>query len=374
MRTRRVAPSFPVLDRPPAPELRRAPPHHLEAIDRVLAHRRDSPSRDRASQRRQPIGNFILPSDVDANGDLRGTVTSFPAHVLKLMCGYWKQHIPLDQLTPKAIKDSHRRPQSDISYARPTADGSFAFVTKELDDYAESLLVESEWRQGFPNLLRLIHYHSSRENKDQIVQGLQEHYEWMTSQPDFYTDFVLYLRYDIEIRKLVATMTNYVPKAVEINIFTDTEKQFVRDLARGVITNTDNTASTRPRSRSPSPRRGYRASNSRPQYGPRSPQRTYASKPRGFDSRGQSFRAASASTFCIVCGHTGHSSTACNTTSAPHLVFEKATNRWLAPGGGQFCYRWNNNSLSCKQCQRDHRCTLCGDRSHNARACARAAA
>lgn len=367
MRPARVG-RLPALARPLQPQ-HPARPHPLEAIDRVIA-----PAARRASPPRQGTGNFILPSDVDENGDLRSTVTSFPAQALKIMQNFWRQHIPLDQLTPKAIRDSQRRPHADISYARPNADGSFAFVTRELDDRAESLLIESDWRQGYPNFLRLVYYHCSRENKDRIVQGLQEHYDWMTSQPDFFSDFVLYLRYDIEIRKLVASMTNYVPKALEINIFTDTEKQYVRDLARGVLTSTNNSVTTRPRSRSPSPRRGYRPSSSRQPYVPRSPPRSYPYRTRGYDSRGQSFRAASASTFCIVCGHSGHSSTACNTTSAPFLVFEKATNRWLAPGGGQFCYRWNNNSLSCKQCTREHRCTLCRDKNHNARSCPRASA
>lgn len=367
MRPARVG-RLPALARPLQPQ-RPARPHPLEAIDRIIA-----PAARRASPPRQGTGNFILPSDVDENGDLRSTVTSFPAQALKIMQNFWRQHIPLDQLTPKAIHDSQRRPHADISYARPNADGSFAFVTRELDDRAESLLIESDWRQGYPNFLRLVYYHCSRENKDRIVQGLQEHYDWMTSQPDFFSDFVLYLRYDIEIRKLVASMTNYVPKALEINIFTDTEKQYVRDLARGVLTSTNNSVTTRPHSRSPSPRRGYRPSSSRQPYVPRSPPRSYPYRTRGYDSRGQSFRAASASTFCIVCGHSGHSSTACNTTSAPFLVFEKATNRWLAPGGGQFCYHRNNNSLSCKQCTREHRCTLCGDKNHNARSCPRASA
>lgn len=350
------------------------------AVPNLLPFARDArpapraPSPPRAlSPARAPQGNFILPSDVDANGDLLATVTAFPAQALRIMQGRWLQHLPLDSLTPGALRDAARRPHSDVTFAQSTADGRIAFVARELDERSELLLTESKWRQAYSPFLRLVHYHLARPQKDRIVRGLQEHFDWMVSQPDFYSDFVLYLRYDIAIRKLVATMENYIPKALEANIFTDLERHYLRDIARGVIS-TNNEPPIRPRSRSPSPRCNARPSSSRQSfYGPsRSPPRGYGSRPKGFDSRGQSFRQSSSVTFCIVCGNSGHSASACTTTRSPYLVLDKQTNRWLAPNGGQFCYRWNNNAHACKSCQRDHRCTLCGDSSHNARACSRA--
>lgn len=312
--------------------------------------------------------NFILPTDVDSEGNLLPTVTSFPAHALKIMHARWRQHLPLDCLTPDAIQASQRRPQADVAFARPNADGTFAFVTRDLDDEGEANMSESDMRQAYPNLLRLVHYHCARENRDRIVRGLQRHYEHMASQPDFFKDFKLYLRYDIEIRKLVASMTNYIPKEIEVHIFKETEKQYTRDLARNAIPSPRTKRSHRARSRSASPRRNARGSNSRSSYY----NGASSSRARPFEPRAHSFRANSASAFCIVCGQTGHASSACTTTNAPFLVLEKESNRWLAPGGGQFCYRWNNNSLACKQCHREHRCTLCGESGHNARACSRA--
>lgn len=318
--------------------------------------------------------NFILPTDVDAHGNLLSTVTSFPAHALKIMHGRWRQHLPLDCLTPDAIQAAHRRPQADVAFARPNADGTFAFVTSDLDDQGEANMSQTDMRQAYPNLLRLVHYHCARESRDRLVRGLQRHYEHMASQPDFFKDFVLYLRYDIEIRKLVASMTNYIPKDVDVHIFKETERQYTRDLARGIIPDPRGKQSQRPRSRSASPRCNARADSSRSSYnnGQRSP-RASSSRPRPFEPRAHSFRTNSASAFCIVCGRTGHASTACTTSNAPYLILEKESNRWLAPGGGQLCYRWNNSSLACKQCHREHRCTLCGDAAHNARACPRAA-
>lgn len=332
------------------------------------------PTRRPASPAPVAPGNYVLPTDLDENGDLLATVTSFPAQALKIMHNHWTQHLPMSALAPKALKEGNRHPHSDVTYAQSTADGRIAFVAPELDERAELTLTESEWRQAIPIYLRLVHYHCSRPQKDRIVRGLQAHFEWMMSQPDFYSDFLLYLRYDIAIRKFIATMQNYVPKAYEANIFMDLERPYVRELAKGVITSTDNVSQTRPRSRSPSPRRNGRPSSSRTSFQApsRSPYRASNSRAKGFDSRGQSFRQSSASTFCIVCGHTGHAANACSTTGNTYLVLDKPTNRWLAPGGGQLCYRWNNNSQACRSCTREHRCTLCGDRGHNARACPRA--
>lgn len=317
-------------------------------------------------------GNFVLPADLDDNGDLLATVTSFPAQALKIMHDRWRQHLPLTMFTPKALKDSSRRPFSDVTYAQSTADGRIAFVAPDIDDRAELGLTESEWRQAIPAYLRLVHYHCSRPNKDRIVRGLQAHFEWIMARPDFYSDFVLYLQYDITIRKFVASMENYIPKEYECNIFMDIEKKYTRDLARGRILSTDNMHQTRPRSRSPSPRRNARAGSSRLPFQSRSPPRSYGTRPRGFDSRGQSFRQPSTVIFCIVCGRTGHSASACSPSGRTYLLLDKETNRWLAPGGAQLCYRWNNNAQACKSCTRDHRCTLCGDKGHNARACPRA--
>lgn len=351
---------------------RRPPPNFMPPVllpstrAHVAAPRSPSP----ANQEDQ---NFILPSDVDADGNLLPTVTSFPAHAIKIMHNRWRQHLPLDTLTPSAIRAAQRRPQADVAFARPNADGTFAFVTRDLDDRGEYNMSESEVRQAYPNLLRLVHYHCSRSSRDRLVSGLQRHYAWMAAQPDYFSDFPLYLRYDIEIRKLIASMTNYVPKDYEVHIYKDIEKQYNRGLSRGRIPYPDGNSSTRPRSRSPSPRRANRGSYNRFSNGsgPRSPRPSTSSRPRPFESRGQSFRGSSDSAFCIVCGQKGHGSTSCTTTTAPFLVLEKSTNRWLAPGGAQFCYRWNSSSFSCKQCHREHRCTLCGESTHNARACAR---
>lgn len=358
-----------LVDTPPAHRLPRPFMAPLPSFNRALPALREASPPHNGDQ------NFILPTDVDAEGNLLPTVTSFPAHALKIMHSRWRQHLPLDSLTPDNIQAAQRRPQADVAFARPNADGTFAFVTRDLDDQGEANMSETDMRQAYPNLLRLVHYHCARENRDRLVAGLQRHYEYMASQPDFFKDFVLYLRYDIEIRKLVASMTNYVPKDIEVHIFRETERQYTRDLARGLIPSPRGKRSHRARSRSASPRRNARASSSRSSYynAPRSP-RASSSRGRPFEPRTQSFRANSASAFCIVCGQTGHSSTACTTTNAPFLVLEKESNRWLAPGGGQYCYRWNNNSLACKQCHREHKCTLCGDKNHNARACARATA
>lgn len=344
-------------------------------MDPLLGFPRAQPAPRRASPAAVGDQNFILPTDVDADGNLLPTVTSFPAHALKIMHARWRQHLPLDSLTPDAIAEAQRRPQADVAFARPNTDGTFAFVTRDLDAKGEANMSESDMRQAYPNLLRLVHYHCERENRDSLVKGLQRHYAYMASQPDFFKDFVLYLRYDIEIRKLVASMANYIPKDIEVHIFREAEKQYTRDLAKGLISSPRGRQAQRARSRSASPRRGSRSNNYRPSTygGTRSP-RAFSSRARPFEPRTHSFRSNSASAFCIVCGQKGHASTACSAPKAPFLVLDKETNRWLAPGGGQFCYRWNNSSLACKQCHREHRCTLCGDNGHNARACSRATA
>lgn len=161
--------------------------------------------------------NFILPSDVDENGHLVATVTTFPRNALKIMRD-WKEHLSLHLLTPDSIQEYNRRPSADIQYAQTSSNGSLTLVTKAPDNDAEYLLSETQWRRAIPTYLRLITHHCNRPNRMQIVHGLQQHFDRIMAMPDYYDEFLLYLRYDIQIRGLVATQ-KYVPTGWEPNIF-----------------------------------------------------------------------------------------------------------------------------------------------------------
>lgn len=318
-------------------------------------------------------GNFILPSDVDANGNLLATVTSFPRAALNIMKAPWSEHIPLQLLFPSTITSSIRKPKDS--------------APADSDDDDKLQISESQWRQAFPILQRLIYYHCPCPNKDAIVDGLNAHYETLTARPDFYSEFLLYMRYDMEIRKLTASNDDYIPKGWEPNIFDAIHARYLKDIARGLVSN--GRLVKRLRSRSPSPRRSHRypSSNPYPQasrpYDLNGPYRSFPSErpapyrpPYGAENRfppARSFQA-NESTFCIVCGHLGHSAFNCSTSRAPFLIQDRQSGKWLAPGGIQYCYRWNNNSGACRQCSRDHKCTLCGNRNHNARKCPKSSA
>lgn len=177
--------------------------------------------------------NFILPSDIDEEGHLLATVTTFPRHALKIMQD-WNEHLPLHILTPDNISEYNRRPTADIHYAQTTANGAFTLVTKAPDAEAEFLMTVVEWLRSYPTFLRLVQYHSTRSNKMKIVHGLQQHFDWIVAQPDFYDEFLLYLRYDIQIRNFVATQ-KYIPIGFEPNIFNATLRKYNSDFAKGKL-------------------------------------------------------------------------------------------------------------------------------------------
>lgn len=305
--------------------------------------------------------NFIRPTDVDENGHLLANITTFPRRALKIMQD-WKEHLPMHILTEYAIQEANRMPSSDIQYAQTSADGSLTLVTKGPNNRDEFKLTETDWRFAIPNYLRLITYHCTRDTRIDIVRGLQKHFAWISTQPDYYKDFLLYLRYDIKIRGFIAN-TKYVPTGYEPNIFNATREEYNRELARNlIVSNPGNlpgpsTSGSRGCSRSASPRRNLNS---------------FQSSSRG-NFRGRPFRPYSGSTtrvFCIACGQYGHASYACQSNKAPFLVKDKS-GRWLGPEGAQLCYKWNNDSSTCQGCNREHRCTLCGNQSHNARKCSR---
>lgn len=312
--------------------------------------------------------NFILPSDVDEHGHLLATVTTFPRIALKIMRD-WKEHLPLHMLTPDNIQEYNNHPASDVQYAQTAANGSFTLVTKAPDATDEFLLNETQWRRAIPNYLRLITHHCNRPNRLEIVHGLQQHFERIQAMPDFYDEFLLYLRYDIQIRGLVVTQ-NYVPSGWEPNIFKAAVRKYNTDISKGLI---KKDSGSRGRSRSRSPKRGsrnrrYRSRSPSPKQGHRS----YGSSSR-YEQRGRNFRPHSgqdARAFCIACGKSGHLGFKCTVTKAPYLVQDKM-GRWLGPDGAQLCYKWNTSSSSCSGCDREHRCTLCGQKGHNARICSR---
>lgn len=368
-----------------SPESTRTPRHRSliteppstapRALNPAIRRTPGTPSRTQGHASRAPTtpsahgnDNFILLSDVDENGHLLATITTFPRHALKVMED-WKEYLPLHILTPDSIAAYNRRPTADIHYAQTSANGSFALVTKAPDADAEFLMTIVEWLRAFPTFQRLVQYHCNRPNKMRIVHGLQQHFDWIVAQPDFYDDFLLYLRYDIQIRGFVATQ-GYIPSGFEPNIFNATLRKYNNDIARGLI---KLSSTSRRRSRSPSPRRNNRAHRSRScSPSPRRGQRSYPSSSR-FEARGRSFRPYSTSDakpFCITCGQYGHSGFTCTVTKAPFLVQDKL-GRWLAPDGTQLCYKWNGHTSNCSGCAREHRCTLCGQKSHNARKCAR---
>lgn len=364
-RHRSIIPEPPSADiRPHTPSLRRTPG---SATRTAVASNRDA-----IASPAHANDNFILPSDVDEDGHLLATITTFPRHALKVMED-WKEHLPLHILTPDNIAEYSRRPTADVHYAQTTSNGSFTLVTKAPDAEDEFKMKIVEWLRAYPTYLRLIQYHCKRSSKMRIVRGLQQHYDWIVSQPDFYDDFLLYLRYDIQIRGFVATQ-RYIPTGYEPNIFNSTLRKYNSDISKGLI---KPESGSRRRSRSPSPRRAYRSQRPRSRSpSPRRNYRSYASSSRN-DTRSRTFRPntayePTARTFCITCGQLGHSGLTCKVSKAPYLVQDKV-GRWLGPDGTQLCYKWNGNSANCTGCAREHRCTLCGQSGHNARKCSRAA-
>lgn len=144
-------------------------PHTRTHTCTASTRARSPPPTDR--NRVKKVNPFILPTNVDEHGHLLATVTTFPHNALKIIKD-WDEHLPLHILTPGYIRNYLKHPTQDVAYTQPTADGSLALVSKQLDNAAEYNLIESDWRQGFGTFLRLVAYHCTRPEKDEILEGL----------------------------------------------------------------------------------------------------------------------------------------------------------------------------------------------------------
>lgn len=111
-RHRSLIPEPPSADvRPITPSLRRTPG---SATRTAVASNRDT-----VASPAHANDNFILPTDVDEDGHLLATITTFPRHALKVMED-WKEHLPLHILTPDNIAEYSRRP----TVPKPNSDKS----------------------------------------------------------------------------------------------------------------------------------------------------------------------------------------------------------------------------------------------------------
>ena len=220
-----------------------------------------------------------------------------------------------------------------------------------------------EWHQAWQRLLKLIgQYHP-----EELILW-RTHYSSIMVKETRGEDWPLWLAYDTEVRRRSVT-TPLDPSKFQQRLFDDL---YIRYTGKKILSQLQSTSTVGPPTNNPSSSRFHPYQ--------RTPDNGYANRPRGdsFRSNGSNQKTSTSRCRCLFCGGLSHSPKTC---TANKLVNGRPL--WLAKpsspdiprtdkNGRQYCFGWNGKNGHCtfSQCAREHSCSLCGDRVHNAQSCA----
>lgn len=273
----------------------------------------------------------------------------------------WETHIPLTYLTDRFCA-SQPLSQSALADVLAVVDGQVTTKSKTLSPTGELNMTFDEWHQAWQRLLKLIdQYHP-----DELTLW-RTHYSSIMLKETRAEDWPLWLSYDTEVRRRSVT-TPLDPSQFQKRLFDDL---YIRYSSDRILTQVQSLAG--PSSST------HTAPSSRYQPYQRPADNGYPSRPRNDSFRPQPSSPSKHTSRCrcFLCGGLSHGPKNCASPTLvngrPLLLAKPATAD--APrtdrNGRQYCFGWNGKNGSCtfNQCVREHACSLCGDKSHNAQSC-----
>lgn len=273
-----------------------------------------------------------------------------------------KQYLPLSLFLASSVCDLFL---TTIPTHRLMHDGSKIHVINVDHFPDETKLDAAEWLEAWANYKRFLQQHAV----DAVFRRWDSHFNFLSSQADFRSNFPAILRFDIQYRR-------------EYNArpFLHDEIQFLRDFqaVKDTLLRED-LALWRKDLEGRTPSNSSAKSSRYEPYPASASGRTDS----GGDGSGKttSFPRGSGSTsssapICLICARTGHRYTECKESSSEQgkALFCKSVGRKLVSASSTstvICVQWNLGGA--KRCQRDHAdlhlCSFCGSRAHFA--CAR---
>ena len=265
----------------------------------------------------------------------------------------WEVHVPLTYLTDRFCS-SQPTAQSSLADFLAVVDGQVTTKSKSLSTVGELDMTFDEWHQAWQRLLKLIdQYHP-----DELALW-RTHYMSIMIKETRGEDWLLWLAYDTEVRRRSVT-SPLDPSQFQKKLFDDLYVRYTGQKILSQVQSSSGPSATT-----------HVASSSR--YQPY--QRT--------NDNGYSFRPSSSSKStpsrcrCLLCGGLSHSPKTCiaaTLVNGKPLLLPKSTTPDTPRtdrNGRQYCFGWNGKNGQCtfKQCVREHACSLCGDKSHNAQSC-----
>ncbi|KAF5373349.1 hypothetical protein D9615_007467 [Tricholomella constricta] len=155
-----------------------------------------------------PYGEHGNANDFTAELNANEIVT--PDRVVRILRGGWQEYIPLDALTNEACRSASFAPQrqDDASIAL-NAGGRLQLRSSALDCSRELKIPILGWMQATRNFVDAIkyHYHCPTDHRPggvgarRIASAFKGHYRIILRRPDFESNFLTYVEYDIFIRR-----------------------------------------------------------------------------------------------------------------------------------------------------------------------------
>ena len=273
----------------------------------------------------------------------------------------WEVHIPLTYLTDKFCA-SQSSNQASLSDVLTVIDGRVTTKSKILSPAGELDMSFDEWHQAWQRLLKLIEQYHPEE-----LELWRTHYTSIVVKETRGEDWPLWLSYDTEVRHRSVTV-GLDPSQFQRKLFDDLYIRYTEDkiLARiQTLSNAITTPTSSPSNRyQPYTRTTDNGHNNR-------------SRVDSFRASGPSSKLTSSRGRCLFCGGLAHSPRTCiahTLVNGKPLLLPKPTTAdapWADRNGRQYCFGWNGKNGQCtfNQCAREHACSLCGDKAHNAQAC-----
>ncbi len=274
----------------------------------------------------------------------------------------WEVHIPLTYLTDKFCA-SQPAAQSSLADILTVVDGQVTTKSKFLSPASELDMTFDEWHQAWQRQLKLIkQYHPDK------LPLWRTHYTSIMVKETRGEDWPLWLAYDTEVRRRSVT-TSLDPSLFQRRLFDDL---YIRYTGERILARIQSLSSASAATPIPTTSNRYQPYT-------RTADSGQANRPRmdSFRPPGSNPKLANSRARCLFCGGLAHSPKTCiahTLVNGKPLLLAKpaaADTPRVDRNGRQYCFGWNGKNGQCtfNQCAREHACSLCGDKAHNAQSC-----
>jgi hypothetical protein len=298
-----------------------------------------------------------------------------PAHVVKILNDGWNKSFPLSDLKPENcyVVDKARanRERTRIVFD----DGQLYTMEPERNMTADNSMNTTDFITAGRRFAKAaLKYYEPKRDAPTLSAQLTEHFERISTRPDFQQNFHRYRCYSAELfERWIADPTWCIgdwQSAIFQQICEDDRDKHI-DRGRGAYSNEggkqsfrDDTAGGKQTFRDDAAS-GSRAGGQQ--------------KPReNGEHRGQK-RDSNGKNRCIYCGaREGHTSWRCTERTGRWCIRSPGSNKWRPPIADlQVCWNWNHTKgCDNAECKFTHACTLCGSgaapntvAAHNAQRC-----